>query len=150
MKEIYTPSVWKKIEEKDYQKYGIGNNDNIAVLSAWTYEKHFIELVECENDSNFMRDIIVEYYGLVADKEMQKNMGIEPKWLFQNKIEDTEVTMTVVQSLTDDKIYSASIFFNKNNQNYGLNILCANFPLKEFDYITSPLYISIEEFIKNF
>ena len=146
----FTPKDWKKIPNEDYAKYGIGENTNLVVLSAFTFENNFIELVECDDDPNFMRDVVVEYYGLISDKEMQANMGIEPKWLFQNKVGETDITLTLVQSLAGDKIYSASIFFNKKGKNYGLNILSANFPTKEFDFITSKLYSGIEELILNF
>ena len=145
----FVPKDWLKIQPQDYSKYGIGENSNLIVLSAYTFENNFIELIECDDDPNFMRDVVVEYYGLVADKEMQKNMGIEPKWLFQNNADGTDFTLTLVQSLAGDKIFSASIFFNKNNKNYGLNILSASFPSKEFDFINSKIYDGILELIKN-
>lgn len=145
----YVPKNWNLINSEDYAKYGIGENPNLVIISAYTFENSFIELIECDNDPNFMRDVVVEYYGLVADKEMQNNMGIEPKWLFQHKINETEFTLTLVQSLAGDKIYSASIFFNKNGINYGLNILSADFPSKEFDFMCSNIYNGIEELILN-
>ncbi len=149
MEEEYCPKDWNLIKKEDYLKYGINENQNLPILSAWTFNNHFIELVECDNSENFMQEVTVEYYGLVSDKESQSQMGIEPRWLFQYNVEGNPVTLTVVQSTTDNKIFSASVFFNKNGKNYGLNILCAKFPLKEFEYLTSPICSGIEELIKN-
>ena len=145
----YTPNGWEKIKQQDYVKYGISENPNLVIISAYTFENNFIELIECDDDENFMRNVVVEYYGLISDKGMQENIGIEPKWLFQHKIGEIEITLTLVQSLVGDKIYSASIFFNKNGKNLGLNILSSSFPLKEFDFITSNIYKGIEELILN-
>lgn len=144
----FSPKNWEEINKDDFSKYGINVNFTTPVKRAWKFKNSFIELMEVDPNPNFMRDIVVEYYGLVADKETQAQMGIEPKWLFQYDIEETKATLTVVQSLSNDKIYSASLFFEKSGVNYGLNILSASFPIKEFDYLTSDFASGIEELIK--
>ena len=149
MEELFCPKDWNRIKKEDYLKYGINENANLPIICAWTFNNHFIELVKCDDNENFMQEVTIEYYGLISDKETQNQMGIEPRWLFQYKVEDVNVTLTVVQSITDNKIFSASVFFNKGGKNYGLNILCAKFPLKEFEYLTSPICLGVEELIKN-
>ena len=149
MEQTFVPQDWALISKEDYLKYGIGINEQIKIISAFKHKNYFIELIDCNGQADFVKDVIVEYYALIADKQTQKELQIEPKWLFRYEIEAIEITLTVVQSMTDDKVFSASLFFTKNQNVYGINIIGVTFPLKEFEYLTSSIAIGIEQLVKN-